>query len=491
MAAIRAAEGKSEYMSMFDVSRVSREVGGKEISFETGKLARQASGAVVVRSGDTMVLSHRDDGQPARRRLPAADGRRRGEALRGRQDPRVLLPPRGARRGEGDADGADDRPAAAAAVPEGLALRDAARLPAALGRLRPPLRHPGDERRLRRAWRSRRSRWRRTSASVRIGKLDGDFVDQPRGGDLRGPRDGPDRLRLRGRDPDGRVRRQRRHRGRGARRARHRPRRDQEDLSRAMEELRDKAGKEKLEVEAPEGRPGAWSRRFAPRYGAKLDEATQIHEKLARQDAVEGGRGAGRSPQYAAGAGTARTPTRRSRAEVSRAFDRLEKEIIRRRIAIDKKRPDGRAAGRDPADRVRGRHLAARARLGAVHPRGDADPVQRRARDEPHGHEGRQPQPPGVEDLLAPLQLPAVLGRGGGLHARPEAPRHRPRRARRARSGAHDPEPGGLPVRDPGGLGDARVERVLVDGLGLRLLDGPDGRRRAGVEPGRRASPWG
>src|SRR5213593_4977182 len=43
-------------MSMFDVRRVSTEVGGSEISFETGKLARQASGAVVVRAGDTMVL---------------------------------------------------------------------------------------------------------------------------------------------------------------------------------------------------------------------------------------------------------------------------------------------------------------------------------------------------------------------------------------------------------------------------------------------------
>src|SRR5919204_176237 len=43
-------------MSMFDVTRVSVEVGGEEISFETGKLARQASGAVVVRSGETMVL---------------------------------------------------------------------------------------------------------------------------------------------------------------------------------------------------------------------------------------------------------------------------------------------------------------------------------------------------------------------------------------------------------------------------------------------------
>src|SRR5919201_1400063 len=44
-------------MSMFDVSRVSVEVGGDEISFETGKLARQAGGSVVVRAGDTMVLA--------------------------------------------------------------------------------------------------------------------------------------------------------------------------------------------------------------------------------------------------------------------------------------------------------------------------------------------------------------------------------------------------------------------------------------------------
>src|SRR5438309_3313090 len=43
-------------MSMFDVSRVSVEVGEDQISFETGKLARQASGAVVVQAGDTMVL---------------------------------------------------------------------------------------------------------------------------------------------------------------------------------------------------------------------------------------------------------------------------------------------------------------------------------------------------------------------------------------------------------------------------------------------------
>src|SRR3712207_4220755 len=38
------------------VSRVSVEIGGTEIAFETGKLAKQASGAVVVTQGETMVL---------------------------------------------------------------------------------------------------------------------------------------------------------------------------------------------------------------------------------------------------------------------------------------------------------------------------------------------------------------------------------------------------------------------------------------------------
>src|SRR5258707_13307209 len=36
---------------------VTVSVGGKDVTFETGKLAKQADGAVVVRSGDTMVLA--------------------------------------------------------------------------------------------------------------------------------------------------------------------------------------------------------------------------------------------------------------------------------------------------------------------------------------------------------------------------------------------------------------------------------------------------
>src|SRR5438445_7589881 len=39
------------------VHRVSVEIGGTEIEFETGKLAKQASGAVLVKAGDTHVLN--------------------------------------------------------------------------------------------------------------------------------------------------------------------------------------------------------------------------------------------------------------------------------------------------------------------------------------------------------------------------------------------------------------------------------------------------
>src|SRR5947209_6343879 len=44
-------------MSSDAVTRVSAEIAGSEISFESGRMAKQASGAVVVRQGDTMVLA--------------------------------------------------------------------------------------------------------------------------------------------------------------------------------------------------------------------------------------------------------------------------------------------------------------------------------------------------------------------------------------------------------------------------------------------------
>src|SRR2546421_1233362 len=51
-------------MSSDEPTRVSVTIAGSEISFETGRMAKQASGAVVVRQGDTMVLATAVAGAP-------------------------------------------------------------------------------------------------------------------------------------------------------------------------------------------------------------------------------------------------------------------------------------------------------------------------------------------------------------------------------------------------------------------------------------------
>ena len=138
------------------------------------------------------------------------------------------------------------------------------------------------------------------------------------------------------------------------------------------------------------------------------------------------------------------------------------------------------------ADLRRGRPAAAHARLRALHPRPDAGPVRRRPRHDARGDAPGQPRARDVQALLPPLQLPALLGRGGGLHARPQAARHRPRRARRAGARADDPVAGGVPLHDPRRVGDPRVQRLLLHGLRLRLLALADGRRRAAQAARRR-----
>ncbi len=136
-------------MSMFDVTRVSADIGDSQISFETGKLAKQAGGAVVVRSRRHDGPLHRHRRQPARRGLPSPHRRHRGADVRRGQDPRLVLPSRGQIQREGDADRAHDRPSDPSPLPQGLALRDAAGRDPDVGRPGQPLRHPGDERRLR------------------------------------------------------------------------------------------------------------------------------------------------------------------------------------------------------------------------------------------------------------------------------------------------------------------------------------------------------
>src|SRR4051794_24463126 len=107
----------------------------------------------------------------------------------------------------------------------------------------------------------------------------------------------------------------------------------------AMRELGEKAGKSpKLEVETPQVDEGLLEE-IKGSHGQKLDEATSVEDKLARQDATKAVEeeilaqysGPEDAPEYA---------ENRGRAQL--AFDKLEKTIIRERIAVQKRRPDGR-----------------------------------------------------------------------------------------------------------------------------------------------------
>jgi polyribonucleotide nucleotidyltransferase len=111
-------------------------------------------------------------------------------------------------------------------------------------------------------------------------------------------------------------------------------------LCAAMEELRGKAGKEKLEVEEPTVDEELFEQIRAS-HGAKIDEATSIQGKLERQEAAAAVEQEVLDQYAAAEDGEGQDPERVP--AVSAAFDKLEKEIIRKRIAVDKKRPDGRA----------------------------------------------------------------------------------------------------------------------------------------------------
>jgi polyribonucleotide nucleotidyltransferase len=114
------------------------------------------------------------------------------------------------------------------------------------------------------------------------------------------------------------------------------------ELCQAQHDLRKQAGKDKVESNPPrvdESILGEMKERF----GAALDEATGVHDKLERQDATkrveeEILEALGEQVEADDGIVVAR------RQAVQLAFDTLEKDIIRKRIAVDKKRPDGRSA---------------------------------------------------------------------------------------------------------------------------------------------------
>jgi polyribonucleotide nucleotidyltransferase len=109
-------------------------------------------------------------------------------------------------------------------------------------------------------------------------------------------------------------------------------------LCAAQRELAEKAGKPKLTIEAPVIDETLLNEIRAS-HGAELDAATQVVDKLERQDATKAVEAAVLE-QYSGDPEADTYAEYRQKAQL--AFDRLEKSIIRERIAIHKKRPDGR-----------------------------------------------------------------------------------------------------------------------------------------------------
>jgi polyribonucleotide nucleotidyltransferase len=321
------------------VTRVPVEIAGDEISFETGQLAKQASGAVVVRQGDTMVLCTATAGNLrdvdflpltvdveermyAAGKIPGSFFKREGRAgekatLTARLIDRPVRPlfPKGWR-----------YETQLVALPisvdhehpyDMLAMNGAS---AALMLSDIPFPTP--------------------VGAVRIGKIDGNFVVNPAEEDLVGSTDldlivaGTEAAILMveagaNEVPEAEILD-----------ALDIAQQEIQKLCAAQRELAEKAGKPKMEVQAPEVDPELYEQIKAS-HGAALDAATQVEDKLERQAAskaveeqvLEQYSGDPESEDYAA---------RRSAAQL--AFDRHEKTIIRERIAVQKTRPDGRSA---------------------------------------------------------------------------------------------------------------------------------------------------
>ena len=291
------------------------------------------------------------------------------------------------------------------------------------------------------------------------------------------------RRRQHGRPGDGRGRREGSDRGAGRRGARNRARRDQARSSPAIDDLAKEAGKKKLTVAKKEIGHDFY-REVEEKVLVPLTEAMRIRGKLENYDTRRPGaqrissaslpegeverkaeakadlQGAeGESP--ARRSADARRPPRRPQVRRGPARSGSKPACCRAPTA----RPCSRAAKRrrsSPArsapPTMRRRSRASRARRGRASCSTTTSRPSRSAKSAFMRGPGRREVGHGAlaERSLTPL-----------MPAEEDSSLHRPRR-----------------------LGHPRIERLLVDGVGLRRIAGDDGRRRAAQERRSPASRW-
>ncbi len=339
-----------------DVTRVSVEIAGSEISFETGRMAKQASGAVVVRQGDTMVLatavagSLRDvDFLPltvdveermyASGKIPGSFFKREGRpGEKGTLTARMI-----------------DRPIRPLFPKEWRFDTQIVAIPLSIDH-----EHPYDILAMNGA-----SAALMISdiplptpvGAVRIGKIDGNFVVNPNEADMLPDAENASDLDLIVAGTEEAILMVEA----GANEIPEAEILDALDIAHAeikklcalQRDLAAKVGKEKKVFETIQVDADLLEQ-IRSSHGAQLDAATQVEDKLERQEAMKAVEAAileQYAPTTAFGGGAPPegaseeqlVAAKQKRSAVQMAFDKLEKSIIRERIAVHKKRPDGRA----------------------------------------------------------------------------------------------------------------------------------------------------
>ncbi len=331
------------------VTRVSVEIAGSEISFETGRMAKQASGAVVVRQGDTMLLatavagSLRDvDFLPltvdveermyAAGKIPGSFFKREGRpGEKGTLTARMI-----------------DRPLRPLFPKDWRYDTQLVAIPLSIDHV-----HPYDILAMNGASAAVMISdipFPTPVGAVRIGKVDGNFVVNPSEEVLLADAEGGSDLDLIVAGTEEAILMVEA----GANEIPEAEILDALDIAHAeikklcalQRELQAKVGKEKKVFETIQVDPAILDAIRAS-HGSQLDDATQVEDKLQRQDATKAVEAAileQHAPAAPEGASEEQLlGAKQQRAAVQLAFDKLEKSIIRERIAVDKKRPDGRA----------------------------------------------------------------------------------------------------------------------------------------------------
>ena len=164
---------------------------------------------------------------------------------------------------------------------------------------------------------------------------------------------------------------------------------------------------------------------------------------------------------------------------VKKAAEAIYKDLVRKKIAVDKRRPDGR--GTEEVRQVDCEvTVSPRAHGSGLFQRGQTQVLSLLTLGT--AKEGQR-----IDDLSLETDRrfmhhynfpPYSVGETGFMRGPKRRDIGHGALAQRALE-AILPAGRGLPLHDPDRLGDARVERLVVDGLGLRLDARADGRRRA------------